>query len=292
MMKKQVSLKLYILAVVGILVIVGLGIFIYTWKNQSMAKNINYDAIPLEYGDSIQKFQVSDSAGETLSSLPDSKKDYSVVFYLSATCHGCTDILGNFDRIQSIFGQEKLDYYYLWTDGIPDTMLKEYSIDEQLCYSMGTERLATSMPTFYIVDGDMNVEFTTIDASLLVEKLVKLDIFSKEELVDNANRYLGDCLLDDSVSDHLVYFAMEGCPDCEAVNPFIESDEITKIYDVLKIYKYDDLEEGRLKDNFGIFKEVYGISWYPSFLVFHDGDFEFIGEISIDELEKVLLEHD
>lgn len=74
MMKKQVSLKLYILTVVGILVIVGLGIFIYTWKNQSMAENINYDAIPLEYGDSIQKFQVSDSAGETLSSLPDSKK--------------------------------------------------------------------------------------------------------------------------------------------------------------------------------------------------------------------------
>ena len=71
MMKKQVSLKLYILTVVGILVIVGLGIFIYTWKNQSMAENINYDAIPLEYGDSIQKFQVSDSAGETLSSLPD-----------------------------------------------------------------------------------------------------------------------------------------------------------------------------------------------------------------------------
>ena len=66
MMKKQVSLKLYILTLVGILVIAGLGIFIYTWKNQSMAENINYDAIPVEYGDSIQKFQVSDEKGKKM----------------------------------------------------------------------------------------------------------------------------------------------------------------------------------------------------------------------------------
>ena len=99
-----------------------------------------------------------------------------------------------------------------------------------------------------------------------MEKLVKLAIFSKEELVDNANRYFLANLLDDSVSNHLVYFAMEGCPDCEAVNPFIESDEITKIYDVLKIYKYDDLEEGRLKDNSEFSRKYMGFHGIPVFL--------------------------
>lgn len=110
-MKRQISVKVFIITIICIvLVFAGIIIFFFTKKNSMAAGNM--DVINLEYGDSMSGFQVADSSGEKFEKLPETDK-YSLVFYLSDSCGSCMDIIKNFNKIESIFGKENMNYIFL-----------------------------------------------------------------------------------------------------------------------------------------------------------------------------------
>ena len=81
---------------------------------------------------------------------------------------------------------------------------------------------------------------------------------------------------------------MDGCPDCEAATPVVESKTIIDKYQIQIIYKYDDVKN-EIKDKDQLFKLIYGIEWYPSFVILDNESYYVIGETPINELEKRLL---
>ena len=54
------------------------------------------------------------------------------------------------------------------------------------------------------------------------------------------------------------------------------------------IYKYDSKEDGVVIDKNKLFAKVYGINWYPSFLLISDTNCEFVGEANQEELKDIL----
>lgn len=289
-MKKQVSLKLYIgtvsalIAVILIMIVSGI---LFMKSDGGDVKS--YEAMSMQYDDYMQGFKVKTIDGEVLEGLPDTD-GYRVVFYLSSTCHGCAEILDNYDRLKSVFGEEDINYIFLWVDKISEKLIEQNNIDREICYEMVDYKLSTTTPTFYVLDNNAKVKFFTTDSLLLVEKLVDMKIVSEDELKDNANEYILKNFFGDSDKKKMIYFAMQGCKDCEAADPIVESKEVEEIYDVVKIYKYDDVDNSHVRDKDAIFKHVYGIKWYPSFLIFgEDSKTTVIGETPISELKSLLV---
>lgn len=68
----------------------------------------------------------------------------------------------------------------------------------------------------------------------------------------------------------------------------MESKTIIDKYQIQIIYKYDDVKN-EIKDKDQLFKLIYGIEWYPSFVILDNESYYVIGETPINELEKRLL---
>ena len=94
---------------------------------------------------------------------------------------------------------------------------------------------------------------------------------------------------EDNSKTDMIYFAMEGCKDCEAANQIIDED-ITTIYNIEKIYTENDYGSEQFVDLNDIFATLYDISWYPSFLIIEDNqNYRIVGETPIDKLKEALL---
>lgn len=290
-MKKQLSLRSFIITISILVLIFGGVITFLIFRNQPLSAHSS-DVINFEYGESMATFPVSDHDGNQLEKIPESDK-YSLVFYVSDTCGGCMDVIKNFSKMESILGTDEFNYIVLWTDEVPMKIIDKYDINQDYCYSLGGKtRFATSTPSFYILDENQNVLFSTTDMRLLVSKIELLEIVPKEKLKENTIRYISENILPkDSDKKQLVYFEMEGCPDCQAANKVIDnSDEIKNAFEITRIYKYDDTDTTRMKDDYGLFKLGLDIQWYPSFLIFENGETRFIGEIPIEELQNVIMQ--
>ena len=68
----------------------------------------------------------------------------------------------------------------------------------------------------------------------------------------------------------------------------MESKTIIDKYQIQIIYKYDDVKN-EIKDKDQLFNLIYGIEWYPSFVILDNESYYVIGETPINELEKRLL---
>lgn len=155
---------------------------------------------------------------------------------------------------------------------------------------LGKTRFATSTPSFFILDNKQEIVFSTVDAQSLVSKVSQLDIIPKEQLKENTIQYIRENILSpDSDKNQIVYFEMAGCPDCQAANEVITTEGIEDTFQIIRIYKYDDTDSSRAKDDYGLFKVGLDIQWYPSFLVFEGEEVRFVGEVPIEELKSNLM---
>lgn len=288
-MKRQISVKAFIITIIFIVLFFA-EIIMFLFLRDNPVSAVNDNVVNLEFGDSMSGFRVADANGELLEQLPESDK-YSIVFYLSDSCGTCMDILKNFNKIESILGKEDINYIVLWTKEIPVKILDKYHVDSSFCYSLlGETQFATSTPSFFILDNKQEVVFSTVDAQNLISKIALLDIVSTEQLKENTIDYIKENVLSpDSDKKQIVYFEMEGCPDCKAANEVIESEEIADAFEIIRIYKYDDKDADRVKDDYGLYKLGLDIQWYPSFLVFEENDVRFVGEVPIEELKNNLM---
>ena len=152
----------------------------------------------------------------------------------------------------------------------------------------GNKTLSES-PSAYIINSKGNIVFTTSDMKKIMEKIIKMEDINVQEIVLNSNNYLKDMIQEDNSKTDMIYFAMEGCKDCEAANQIIDED-ITTIYNIEKIYTENDYGSEQFVDLNDIFATLYDISWYPSFLIIEDNqNYRIVGETPIDKLKEALL---
>lgn len=253
-----------------------------------LVKDTPAKQIYLEFEDSFSDIELVDYLGNVVAGLP--KGDgFTVVTYLSDSCSTCIDVLSDFKRFSQVFGEE-LNYTILWVDDVPQSYLTKYSIDESINFSLNNTKISTSTPTFYIVDKSSNIIFRDIRRDNLIKKLIEMEVVSPETLIENSNQFiLKNYFALDNNNPKLVYFYMPGCPDCKVADAFLKDSELAKEVDVAYIYKYNSTDYTKDIDKDQLFTSVYGITWYPSFLVFEGDNYRLIGETPIDNLLNELF---
>ncbi len=296
---RMVQKKVFISSICFFLVvIIALSIIVVWQRNQIQGKqaekaSANVNMIDLRYGDSFNELQIFDIEGNSVTFAFGEKNN--ILFYLSASCQSCVDVLRFSERLQAIFSEEDLRISFLWCDNIPVSLLEQYNINTENCYSTnGISALGASTPSAYIIDNQGRITYYNSDIKITIEKLYNqiTDLQDNlEKLQLNANQYLmREFNLVDLTRKQVVYFYMEGCPDCAAADAILNSEDISKDFDLHYLYKYDDTEPFHFKDDYALFRLVYGIKWYPSFLVLQEDEtYKIVGEVPLETLMNEIV---
>ena len=239
----------------------------------------------IEYGDNFNGFDLFTVDGIQLNQLPTGK--VSVVTYLSDTCTSCADVLADFNRFRAVFG-DSINYSVIWAESIPKSLINKYNVDMDNNYSLSNKcSLSLSTPTFYILDEHNKVLFKDVERVNLIKKMIEMDIVGEEALRDNATAYIAKEYfgVDDAndFDNKLIYFYMPGCPDCANADALFKDNPLPE-FDWLYIYKYDSVGDDIIVDKDKLFVSVYGITWYPSFLVVRHGSVKIVGEVPMEKL--------
>lgn len=281
-MKNKVVLGESIMIIV-LAVIIGILLMKYNLHTE-----VNY--VYLEYGDKFSGFEFYDTVGNPVdNSFFNSAKKPTVVLYLTADCSGCVDAITDFNRFQSVFGNS-LNYIFLWENEIPENLVDKYTSNVASYTLNGKTKLSVSTPTYYIIDEENIVLFKDVERSNLIQKILDLDLIKKDVIRRNATQYIIDSYFDANQSGKpkLVYFYMPGCSDCQAADNLIKSEQFDKKYAVVYIYKHDSVEDNVILDKDKLFAKVYGVNWYPSFLLISDTNYKFVETANQEELESIL----
>ncbi len=297
-MKK--SNKNYILISLLILVIIVETIVIFIQKNKienqgEWTESNNVSLMDLRYGDSFDQISVVDAEGKETTLKCE---ENNILFYLSASCTSCGEVLRFADRLQKVFKEECLNIMFLWSDSIPLSLVEEYNIEVENCYRVGDKTVInTPTPTAYILDNQGNIVYYNSDIKMAIEKIYMQTIETynnEEQLRLNANKYLmEEYEISNFQKQQVIYFCMEGCPDCEAADIVLSNDNEKEKRNVYYLYKYDDTDPSHFKDDFALFRLVYGIEWYPSFVILEsEEEYRIVGEVPVETLLNVLSQQE
>lgn len=281
--------KIIVGQTVIIMILLGvLGMLLY---QNTMKNNVEYSY--LEYGDDFSEIEMYDETGKIVD-LPfgDGSKAATTVLYLTAECSGCIETISDFNRFKSVFGEE-VNFIFLWEDDIPRNLIKKHGIDAISYTLKGKTKLSTSTPTFYLIDSNKKIVFKDVDQSNLIQKLIEVDFIEKEVLQEKATQYIVNAYFESDRENRLklVYFYMPGCSDCMAVNEFIKEEKLDEKYQIVYIYKYNSTQEGVVIDKNKLFANVYGVNWYPSFILISDSGYEIVGKTSEEEVKMILKDY-
>lgn len=293
MLNKKIYIGIISVLSVIILTLLAIIVWLGSHKDIEQLMNNNTDVVDLRYGDSFKEMQFYDIEGNI--AYLELEKKINCVFYLASTCHSCTDILNSVEKIQAIFGTENVEIMFVWSDVIPQLLVEQYNLDKKECYKLNGEFvLSAATPSAYILDENGTVVYLSSDIQTAIEKLydLNIDMFDNtEQLKTNANDYLMKQFDNIKIKQNrMIYFKMEGCPDCVEADVVLQDIDITDNFKIMTIYKYDDTDISHIKDDYALFRLVYGIKWYPSFLVLkEDGDYSFVGQVPIETLKEELF---
>ena len=276
----------FIIASVAILIVLSASvvlIFFEQFSNSNPAHK-NY----IQYKDNISGLSLVDSGGQDYTLDTEYSK---LLVYLSSDCGTCIDALPILDEINQIFCvNQGVEMLLLWENKIPKDRVKQNNLLSN-SYSLGNVSISSSLDTVFWVDKSNEVRF--VDSNGYENVLLFLldeGVVDQETAVTNANDYIISKYISDQTYPNLVYFSMPGCPDCEEASQIISSSLIGRTFNITRIERDKNANDGDIVDKLGIYKMVYGIDWYPSFLVLQEnGDFSFVGKTDADELEQTLL---
>lgn len=247
--------------------------------------------IVLEYGDTFLDVPLLDSNGKAVD-LQGYNKDYSFVFYLDKNCGTCIDDLTIIKRIIDVYEEMNVENMIIWDGEIGIKQTQKKAISEDHNYILEDAYISTPTPTFYILDERKEIIFTCNSIRDMVKKIALLDISNMELINEKYIRTLSN-KQDTDKKPIMVYFSMIGCPDCEAASHIIKESNLQEMFHIMTFYRDKDnvpIENQQWIDNGDVLAEIYGIEWYPSFLILYDsGEFKIVGKTDSNDLENVLL---
>lgn len=278
-----------IYVIIGIFVILLLAIIIVFLfgKSDSKENEIPNNSVLLQYGDKI-----ADITYKTLSGDKDtlmSESGYSIVFYIDPYCGSCLQSFVLAEQMNDIL-EESVDIKIVWKQEPSKDIIRKIGIDKEKQFVLDNIEIANPYPTYFITDNKGNIVFIVDELDKLSKKVVALDCLKNDEIIELANKYFLKKTQKDSVKPTLIYFAMDGCKDCAAAEELLDSKSAQKYYDIVTVYTENSYGEKEFVDVGKLFVEIYGINWYPSFVIIKDGTYQFIGESSVRELEDFLFD--
>lgn len=252
----------------------------------------SYDSVLMDFtfGDELIGFEMETIDGQNLESISIDSKNKLIV-YLSDRCSPCIEALKSLNRLGNVFLSDDFDYLICWENAIPTNLLEKYEIEKSKNFSLrGKTRLNSIVPTFFLLNEDNIVRFSTNNFEIMIEKLFSDEVLEKKQLQENANMYILDKLVNLNKKSNLIFFSTEECQACIEAEHIISSESIQNSYDVTTIYGDKDPKDGRLLDDYNIFRHVYDMKWYPSFLILNDiEDYSFLDGVPIEEIEDLLV---
>lgn len=282
-MTKRKTRMLFFLIVICLIIFVG-G---YFCGRYTAVKDIKKGKVLLSYGDDINKMDIN-RFDETKATLLPGDAKYLLVIYLDSKCGSCYKQLEIFERYEKLL-KNQMEVALLWGNGMPNQNYEKYRIKESDVFYLDGNKTLSESPSAYIIDSKGSIVFTTSDMKKVLEKIIKMEDIDVSEILFNSNNYLKNLIQEDNSKIDMIYFAMEGCKDCEAADQIIDKD-ITNTYNIEKIYTENDYGSEQFVDLNDIFATLYDISWYPSFLIIENNqNYTIVGETPIDKLKEALL---
>jgi hypothetical protein len=280
--RKVVAIVLVI--VLAIILIIGT-LTLIIFKNESSAPEES-ELLSFDYRDEFSGFQLFDNSGNEIK-MPEAST-YNLYCYLSDKCGTCIDVLKNYEKLSEIFNE--VNVYIIWKDSIPLSILDKYDINADRSFSLsGKVRLSNSTPTMFLVDSNNQLIFKDIDMKMVASKIV--DLSDRKLIKDNANNYILSNLFKVSEKEKkILYFTMNGCKSCEDANKIIQDYPDTG-YEIVKIYSdsYSDNAFDQLADTYSIYAVVYGISSYPSFLIYNGAEYSLLSDADLEYISEILM---
>ena len=248
----------------------------------------NTKEIYLEYGDSFSDILLNDSQGNKFT-IPEEGKPYKIVYFFDERCGTCVENLPFIERINQLVSSE-MDVYLLWNSNVKSSIVQKYQLNA--LYNIQLDRsnkVLDGFPTIYILDEENTVIYKDYnnDEEKFVQKLLNLEcINTKTQQL--ANRYFLSNYK--SVKPILVYFTMEGCPDCEAVKDIVEDSQINEKFEIVTLYDSATTNQ-QFIDSYNLFYHIYEIDWFPTFLIIEsETEYKLIRKEASNEIIRELLE--
>lgn len=278
--------KLIYIAIIGlgtfVLGVLSCYLFINPVSNSNRTKD---DSILMQYGDNIEDVTYKSLEGENNSLM--NNNEYGVIFYIDPYCESCLKSFVMAKRMDDVLGKY-LDIFIIWRQNPNSDIIKKIGVSKEKQFIVDNMQISNPYPSYFIIDNTGKIIFNVDNLEKLSKKVVKLDCFTDDDIKKLANKYFLGQIPNDNQKPALVYFAMEGCKDCAAVEKFLESKHVQDFYNIITVYTEDSYGE-EIVDIGKFFLEIYDINWYPSFVILKDGTYQFIGESSIKELDGLLF---
>jgi len=223
------------------------------------------------------------------------KNEYKFIVYLSADCGTCINHRPLLKKINETFGKDpNIIFMIIWEDKFPEDFVLDYYGFRDCSYSAKNFYAAKSYNTVFIADKDNKIVFAE-EAGYegAFDYILSLDIIDKEQLILNTNAHIiSDLVRQYDDKNNLIYFSMPGCPDCSAADPIIYGKEITDRFNITRIELTKGAEAFDFKDDYNIYKRVYDIDWYPSFLIINeDNSWDIVRKVDPEIMAEKILEN-
>lgn len=242
----------------------------------------------IEYNDNVSDLTFFDVSGQE--SRFD-KETYKIVVYLSGDCGTCVDALPVLNEINQIYCKDEvIKMYLLWEDRIPKNQVEENKLLDN-SFSLNNVSISSSLDTVFVLNEKNEVIFVDSNGYENVLKFLNdKGTVNNETLVQNSNNFIISEFSEQNDLPDLVYFGMPGCPDCEEADEIVMSQEIQDRFDITRIERDKNAAADDIVDKLGIFKEIYKIDWYPSFLIIdNSGNYTLIGKTEAENLKQTIL---
>ncbi len=218
-----------------------------------------------------------------------SKQKYKIFLYIDPYCDSCNDKFVTVERMYNILQKEKIGVNVIWKRTPKDSLVKAVAIPKSNQYVTECIQIMNEYPMYIITDASNEIVMMTDEESKVIQKLFSMEGVNKNKIVRASNTYLSGLIENlDKEKQSLVYFAMEGCPDCDRAVKILEENQIMNKYNVLTIYTEESYGEHKVADIGDLFMSLYEIEWYPSFLIMDGENFKFVGKEKESDLQEIL----
>ena len=284
MKKRRILFDIVLVCLGCVLAIVGM-------RCVDKLKNEKKEDCILEYNSRLQVEKLT-PLGEKTQQEEALDNKYKVFLYIDASCESCIKSFSVVERMYTLLKEEKIAVNIIWRQKPDGGLLKSLSIPKDSQYETDGINLRNEFPLYVLTGADNRIMMMTENADKMMQKILLLDNVDKNKIVQAANTYLQNLLSESgNGKSDLIYFAMDGCSDCESAMKTLNEKKVLSGYNLLTIYTEDSYGEKELTDDGGLFRVIYGIEWYPSFLIVRNGEYEFVGQETEADLIKIFIEN-
>lgn len=249
--------------------------------------NKSAQRISLSYNKHFPRIKVSNVKGRSVNvESIFSEHKTKIVFYISSKCESCNKIMDSILMYKHLLGTDKYQYVILMSDSINVDNYKQYGIKNNEIYALSNSKINMGTPCIIMLDNKDTISFISDKAENLIKRIIATD--GRENLVKKANQFFEEKATGYKGKPVMVYFRMEGCPDCKAVTGILHEKEIENKFRRIDIYSNESYGEHKNVDVNEIFCTIYNIDWYPSFVLIRNNDSTVLGKMGRHKLEQEL----